>query len=99
MLKRVVGAVAVMSIAVSALGMGYPQENENQPEVTAVVDAVAVSEQLVQAMEAVPQDVQTICEQGTESVAALATQQAQIQDSSVPLAVEVSKRSTTLTME
>ncbi|MBE5877522.1 MAG: cell wall hydrolase [Lachnospiraceae bacterium] len=99
MLKRVVGAVAVMSIAVSALGMGYPQENENQPEVTAVVDAVAVSEQLVQAMEAVPQDVQTICEQGTESVAALATQQAQIQDSSVPLAVEVSKRSTTLTEE
>lgn len=99
MLKRVVGAMAVMSIAISTLGMGYPQENENQPEVTGVVDAMAATEQLVQTMEAIPQDVETICELGTESVAALATQQAQIQDSSVPLAVEVSKRSTTLTEE
>ena len=99
MLKRVVGAMAVMSIAISTLGMGYPQENENQPEVTNVVDAVALTEQLVQTMETVPQDVEAVCEQGTESAVALAVQQAQIQDSSIPLAVEVSKRSTVLTAE
>lgn len=99
MLKRVVGAMAVMSIAVTTLGMGYPQEIENQPEVTNVVDAVAATEQLVQAMESLPQDVEFICEQGVESVAALASEQARIQNSTVPLAVEVSKRSTTLTDE
>lgn len=102
MFKRIVGAVAVLTVTVGALGMGYPQENENQAEDATVVDTTAATVDMVENLETTQADAEAVQEQGTESISEVADTQAVIQDSPTPLVeavVESNKRKMTLTDE
>lgn len=103
MFKRIVGAVTVMTVTLSALGMGYPQENETRTEeIAKVLDTTQATELLMEGMHATQKGVATVQMQGERSVEAIADTQARIQDTPIPLAasvVEAGKRKTSLTAE
>ena len=102
MFGRVVGAVAVLAVTIGTLGMGIPQENENQTQNANVVDTTAATVAMVAKMQESQQDMSTAQEQEAESISQIADGEAVIQDSIVPLVeniVEANKRKTTLTDE
>lgn len=103
MFKRIVGAVAMMSVTFSALGMGYPQDKETQTENFAkVLDTTHATEVLVETIHTTQKDVAVVRRQGEQSVVMIADTQAKIQDAAIPLVVsvvEADKRKTTLTRE
>lgn len=103
MFRRIVGAVTVMIVTLSALGMGYPQENETQTDkIAKILDTAQATEQLVAGMPATQKKAEAVQAQGAWSVKAIADAQAKIQDTPIPLAatvVEAGKRKTTLTAE
>lgn len=103
MFKRIVGAVTVMTVTFSALGMGYPQENETRTEkIAKVLDTTQATELLMEGIYATQKDVAAVQTQGARSVEAIADAQAKIQDTPIPLVasvVEAGKRKTALTAE
>ena len=73
MFKRIVGAVTVMTVTFSALGMGYPQENETRTEeIAKVLDTTQATELLMEGIHATQKDVATVQTQGARSVEAIA---------------------------
>lgn len=102
MFGRVVGAVAVLAVTIGTLGMGIPQENENQTQNANVVDTTAATVAMVAKMQETQQNMSTAQAQEAESISQIADGEAVIQDSIVPLVeniVEANKRKTTLTDE
>lgn len=103
MYKKIVGAVAVFSVALGTLGMGFPLENEQTTDNSVtVMDTVQTTAMLVDNIEVTQEEVKTIQEQGAETISQMADSEAMIQDSITPLVqsvVEANKRKTELTPE
>lgn len=103
MFKRIVGAVTVMTVTFSALGMGYPQENDPRTgELAKVLDTTQATEALVEKNGVNQKEAVAVQMLGELSIKVIADEQAQIHDAAMPLVanvVEESKRKTTLTEE
>lgn len=103
MMKRIVGAVTVMTVTFSALGMGYPQENDPRiGELTKVLDTTQATEMLVERNGVNQKEATAVQMLGELSIRVIADEQAQLHDASMPLVanvVESTKRKTTLTDE
>lgn len=103
MFKRIVGAVTVMTVTFSALGMGYPQENDPRiGELAKVLDTTQATEALVEKNGVNQKEAVAVQMLGELSIRVIADEQAQIHDTSMPLVanvVESTKRKTTLTEE
>lgn len=103
MFKRIVGAVTVMTVTFSALGMGYPQENDPRAgELAKVLDTTQATEALVEKNGVNQKEAVAVQMLGELSIKVIADEQAQIHDAAMPLVanvVEESKRKTTLTEE
>ena len=103
MIKRIVGAVTVMTVTVSVLGMGYPQENDPRiGELTKALDTRQETAMLVERNGVNQKEVTAVQMLGELSIRVIADEQAQIHDASMPLVanvVESSKRKTKLTDE
>lgn len=103
MIKRIVGAVTVMTVTFSALGMGYPQENDPRiGELAKVLDTKQTTEALVEKSGVNQKQAEAVQMLGELSIRVIADEQAQIHDTSMPLVanvVEAAKRKTTLTEE
>lgn len=103
MFKRIVGTVTVMTVTFSALGMGYPQENNSQiGEFAKVLDTMQATEVLMERNGVNQKEAVAVQRLGELSIRTIADQQAQIQDAAMPLVenvVEEAKRKTTLTAE
>lgn len=103
MIKRIVGAVTVMTVTFSALGMGYPQENDPRiGELAKVLDTKQATEALVEKSGVNQKQAEAVQMLGELSIRVIADEQAQIHDTSMPLVanvVEATKRKTTLTEE
>lgn len=102
MFKKAVGAMTIVAVTFGALGMGYPQENENEAEYVNVMDISQATAALIENSEATQAQAEAIQEQVADSISEIADTQAAIQDSAIPLVeavVEATKRKTTLTDE
>ena len=103
MMKRIVGVVTVMTVTFSALGMGYPQENDPRiGELTKVLDTTQATEMLVERNGVNQKEATAVQMLGELSIRVIADEQAQLHDASMPLVanvVESTKRKTTLTDE
>lgn len=103
MFKRIVGAVTVMSVTFSALGMGYPQENDPRTgELAKVLDTTQATEALMVGSGVNQTEAAAVQMLGELSIKLVADEQAQIHDVAMPLVanvVEKTKRTTTLTEE
>lgn len=103
MIKRIVGAVTVMTVTFSVLGMGYPQENDPRiGELTKALDTRQETAMLVERNGVNQKEVTAVQMLGELSIRVIADEQAQIHDASMPLVanvVELSKRKTKLTDE
>ena len=103
MIKRIVGAVTVMTVTFSVLGMGYPQENDPRiGELTKALDTRQETAMLVERNGVNQKEVTAVQMLGELSIRVIADEQAQIHDASMPLVanvVESSKRKTKLTDE
>lgn len=101
MIKRIVGAVTVMTVTFSALGMGYPQENDPRiGELAKVLDTKQATEALVEKNGVNQKQAEAVQMLGELSIRVIADEQAQLHDTSMPLVanvVEATKRKTTLT--
>lgn len=104
MLKKIVGTITALSLAVGSMGMAYPQEQEEQ-DTAYLVYSEAVTSSMTQKLQAEggsSQTIQTIQAQGASSVAKYAGEEARIQEAAMPLVqntVESAKRKTTLTSD
>lgn len=103
MMKRIVGAMTVMTVTFSVLGMGYPQENDPRiGELTKALDTRQETAMLVERNGVNQNEVTAVQMLGELSIRVIADEQAQIHDTSMPLVanvVESSKRKTALTDE
>lgn len=102
MMKKIVGAVAVLTVTLAILGMGAPQENEIATTQTELIDTAETTAELLARMEVTQSDVEEIKQQEISSVCDTTGEEVIIQDSSVPLVksvVEANKRKTNLTDE
>lgn len=103
MMKRIVGAVTLMTVTFSALGMGYPQENDpRRGELAKVLDTTQETAMLVERNGVNQREVAAVQMLGELSIRVIADEQAQLHDASMPLVanvVESTKRKTTLTDE
>lgn len=103
MMKRIVGAVTLMTVTFSVLGMGYPQENDPRiGELTKVLNTTQETARLVERNGVNQKEVMAVQRRGELSIRAIADEQAKLHDVSMPLVVNVvesSKRKTTLTDE
>lgn len=103
MFKRIVGAVTVMTVTFSALGMGYPQENDPRiGELAKVLDTTQATEALMEKNGVNQKEAVAVQMLGELSIKVIADEQAKIHDAPMPLVanvVEESKRKTTLTEE
>lgn len=103
MFKRIVGAVAVMTVTFSALGMDYPQENDTRTETIAkVLGTTQATESLMEGNHVNQKEVVAVQMLGELSVKVIADEQAELHDTAITLVasvVEASKRKTTLTAE
>lgn len=102
MYKRIVGAVSVVTLTVVTLGMGYPQENQNQVDNAIVDESATAMVELVENIDTTQLDAETTQEHGAICITEVAGAEAIIQDSEVPLAefvIESTKRSTTISEE
>ncbi len=101
MLKRIVGAVTVMTVTFSALGMGYPQENDSRTgELAKALDTTQATATLMEGTDVNQKEAVAVQMLGELSIRVIADEQAQIHDVSMPLVakvVEETKRQTTLT--
>ena len=103
MMKRIVGAMTVMTVTFSVLGMGYPQENDPRiGELTKALDTRQETAMLVERNGVNQKEVTAVQMLGELSIRVIADEQAQLHDASMPLVanvVESAKRKTTLTDE
>lgn len=104
MFKKVLGAVTVMTVTFSTLGMGYPQENTLQTaEFVKALDTTQATEAfLTLGAQEARREAVSIKAQGKQSVQRIADEQAKLQDSPMLLAagvVEKDKRKTAVTPE
>lgn len=104
MFKKVLGAVTVMTVTFSTLGMGYPQENTLQTaEFVKALDTTQATETfLTLGAQEARREAVSIKAQGKQSVQRIADEQAKLQDSPMLLAagvVEKDKRKTAVTPE
>jgi len=103
MLRRIAGAVTVMTVTFSALGMGYPQENDSRTgELAKVLDTTQATEALIESNGVNQKEAVAVQMLGELSIRVIADEQAQIHDVAMPLVanvVEETKRKTTLTEE
>ena len=102
MLKKIVGAIATLSIMVGTLGMGYPQEKGRQQEAAYLVYSEAVTSRMSEETLTSAQTAGRIQTQGARSIAKYAEKEARIQEATMPLImneVEATKRKTSLTTE
>lgn len=102
MLKKVVGTLTAASVVAGSLGMGYPQEKEEQKDTAYLVYSEAVTRQMAQQSSAKARSISSIQAQGVRSIAKHAEEEARVQEAAMPLVrntVELSKRKTSLTEE
>lgn len=94
--------MTIVAVTLGTLGMGYPQENENEAEYANVVDITQATAELIENSEATQAEAEAVQAQVADSISEIADTQAAIQDSATPLVeavVESTKRQTTLTDE
>lgn len=102
MFKKAVVTMTIVAVTLGTLGMGYPQENENEAEYANVVDITQATAELIENSEATQAEAEAVQAQVADSISEIADTQAAIQDSATPLVeavVESTKRQTTLTDE
>ena len=100
MMKRIVGAVTVLSVTLAILGMAAPQENENATTQASLIETSDVTAELLTSMEVTQTTVDEIKEQEVLAVCTTTGEEVIIQDSAVPLVegvAEANKRKTILT--
>ena len=102
MLKKIVGAIATLSLVVGTLGMGYPQEKGKQQDTAYLVYSEAVTGRMSEETLTSADTAGRIQAQGARSIAKYAEKEARIQEADMPLImseVEATKRKTSLTTE
>ena len=102
MFKKVVGTITALSVTVGALGMGYPQEKENQQDNAYLVYSEAVTSRMSEQTMATGRSLSEVQAKGIKSIARYADEEARIQEAGMPLVmnvVESSKRKTSLSEE
>lgn len=85
MLKKIVGAIATLSIMVGTLGMGYPQEKGRQQEAAYLVYSEAVTSRMSEETLTSAQAAGRIQTQGARSITKYAEKEARIQEATMPL--------------